>query len=106
MAQNSSRNGVPERAAEYVLHLYVSGASPRSKRALTNVKEICEEHLKGRYDLKVVDIFQSPAQLERDHIVAAPTLIRKKPLPVRRVIGDNLFDKDKLFSELAISDAA
>jgi len=106
MAQNSSRNGVPERAAEYVLHLYVSGASPRSKRALTNVKEICEEHLKGRYDLRVVDIFQSPAQLEGDHIVAAPTLIRKKPLPVRRFIGDNLFDKDKLFSELAISDAA
>lgn len=106
MAQNSSRNGLPERAAEYVLHLYVSGASSRSKRALINVKEICEEHLKGRYDLKVVDIFQSPAQLEGDHIVAAPTLIRKKPLPVRRVIGDNLFDKDKLFSELAISDAA
>jgi len=106
MAQNSSRNGLPERAAQYVLHLYVSGASPRSKRALTNVKEICEEHLKGRYDLRVVDIFQSPAQLEGDHIVAAPTLIRKKPLPVRRVIGDNLFDKDKLFSELAISDAA
>ena len=106
MAQNSSRNGLPERAAEYVLHLYVSGASPRSKRALTNVKEICEERLKGRYDLRVVDIFQSPAQLEGDHIVAAPTLIRKKPLPVRRVIGDNLFDKDKLFSELAISDAA
>ena len=106
MAQNSSRNGLPERAAQYVLHLYVSGASPRSKRALTNVKEICEEHLKGRYDLRVVDIFQSPAQLEGDHIVAAPTLIRKKPLPVRRVIGDNLFDKDKLFSGLAISDAA
>jgi circadian clock protein KaiB len=105
MAQNRSRNGSPERA-EYVLHLYISGASPRSKRALTNVKEICEEHLKGRYDLKVVDIFQSPAQLERDHIVAAPTLIRKKPLPVRRFIGDNLFDKDKLFSGLAINDAA
>lgn len=105
MAQNRSRNGSPERTA-YVFHLYISGASPRSKRALANVKEICEEHLKGRYDLKVIDIFQSPAQLEGDHIVAAPTLIRKKPLPVRRFIGDNLFDKDKLFSGLAISDAA
>jgi circadian clock protein KaiB len=105
MAKNGSRNGSPGRTA-YVFHLYISGASPRSKRALANVKEICEKHLKGRYDLKVIDIFQSPAQLERDHIVAAPTLIRKKPLPVRRFIGDNLFDKDKLFSQLAISDAA
>jgi circadian clock protein KaiB len=102
MAQN---NGSPGRTA-YVFHLYISGASPRSKRALANVKEICEEYLKGRYDLKVIDIFQNPAQLEGDHIVAAPTLIRKKPLPVRRFIGANLFDKDKLFSGLAISDAA
>ena len=105
MAENKSRNGSRERTA-YVFHLYISGASPRSKRALANVKEICEKHLKGRYDLKVVDIFQSPAQLESDHIVAAPTLIRKKPLPVRRFIGNNLFDKDKQISELAITDAA
>jgi circadian clock protein KaiB len=105
MAQNHSRNGLPERTA-YVFHLYISGASPRSKRALANVKEICEGHLKGRYDLEVIDIFQSPAQLERDRIVAAPTLIQKNPLPVRRFIGEDLCDKDKLFSGLGISDAA
>ena len=105
MAQNRSRNGSPGRTA-YVFHLYISGASPRSKRALANVKEICEEYLKGRYELKVIDIFQNPAQLEREHVIAAPTLIRKKPLPVCRFIGDTLFDKDKLFSGLAISDAA
>lgn len=105
MVQNKSRNGSRERTT-HVFHLYISGASPRSKRALANVKEICEKHLKGKYDLKVVDIFQSPAQLEDDHIVAAPTLIRKQPLPIRRFIGANLFDKDKLFSELAITDAA
>ena len=62
VAENKSRNGSRERTA-YVFHLYISGASPRSKRALANVKEICEKHLKGKYDLKVVDIFQSPAQL-------------------------------------------
>ena len=105
MAQNKSRNGLPERA-QYVFHLYISGATPRSKRALGNIKEICEEHLKGRYNLEVVDILQSPSQLERDHIVAAPTLIKRHPLPVRRFIGDDLTDKDKLISGLAISNTA
>ena len=105
MAKNKSRNGSPERTV-YVFHLYISGASPRSQRALANIKEICEEHLKGRYDLKVIDIFQSPAQIKRDHIVGAPTLIRKSPLPVRRFIGDNLCEKNKLFTGLGISDAA
>jgi circadian clock protein KaiB len=105
MARNKSRNGSSERTA-YVFHLYISGVSPRSKRALANVKEICEERLKGRYDLKVIDIFQSSVPLEPDGIVAAPTLIRKNPLPVRRFIGEDLADKDKLLSGLAIDDAA
>ena len=105
MARNKSRNGSSERTA-YVFHLYISGASPRSKRALANIKEICEEHLKGRYDLQVIDIFQSSAPLGRDRIVAAPTLIRKNPLPVRRFIGADLADKDKLLSGLAIDAAA
>ena len=105
MARSKSSKGSPETTA-YVFHLYISGVSPRSKRALANVKEICEEHLKGRYELKVIDIFQSPAPLGRDGIVAAPTLIRKNPLPVRRFIGEDLADKDKLLSGLAIDDAA
>jgi circadian clock protein KaiB len=105
MAQNKSRNGSLERTA-YVFLLYISGASPRSKRALANIKEICEEHLKGKYDLKVIDIFQSSAPLEPDGIVAAPTLIKRNPLPIQRFIGDKLSDKEKLLSGLAISDAA
>ena len=105
MVRNNSRNGSPKETA-YVFLLYISGASPRSKRALVNIKEICEEHLKGRYDLEVIDIFQSPAQLKRDRIVAAPTLIKKTPLPVRHFIGEDLCDKDKLLSCLGISDAA
>lgn len=103
MAQRST-NGVA--GGQYSLHLYICGASPRSNRALSNVKEICEKHFKGRYELEVVDIFQTPARLERDHIVAAPTLVRISPLPVRRFIGDDLSDKSKLFSGLQISDAA
>jgi circadian clock protein KaiB len=99
MAENASRNGS---RVQYTLHLYISGASPRSKRALTNVKEICEEHLKGRYDLEVVDILQTPEDLGRDRIIAAPTLIKTQPLPARRFIGDQLADKEKLFSALKI----
>jgi circadian clock protein KaiB len=99
-----STNGAT--GGQYDLRLYISGASPRSNRALSNIKEICEEHFKGRYDLEVVDIFQSPGRLERDHIVAAPTLVRKTPLPVRRFIGDELSDKDKLFSGLEITAVA
>src|ERR1700730_1610305 len=105
MARSKSSTGSPERTA-YVFHLHISGVSPRSKRALANIKEICEEHLKGRYELKVIDIFQSPAPLGRDGIVAAPTLIRKNPLPVRQFIGEDLADKDKLLSGLAIDAAA
>jgi circadian clock protein KaiB len=105
MARNKSRNGSSERTA-YVFHLYISGASPRSNRALANVKEICEERLKGRYDLKVIDIFQSSVPLEPDGIVAAPTLIKRNPLPIQRFIGDQLSDKEKLLSGLALSDAA
>jgi circadian clock protein KaiB len=89
--------------AQYALHLYISGAGPASKRAVTNVRAICEEHLKGRYDLEVVDILQSPGRLERDSVIAAPTLIRTEPLPVCQLIGAQLTDKDRLFAGLAVA---
>lgn len=77
------------RAAErYVLKLYVTGATARSLRAIANVKAICEQYLKGRYDLEVVDIYRRPALLRRDQIVAVPTLIKKLPLPLRLLVGD------------------
>lgn len=72
----------------YVLRLYVSGITPRSLRAIENVKKVCEERLKGRYDLEVVDIYQKPKLAEGEQIIAAPTLIKKLPLPLRRIIGD------------------
>jgi len=72
----------------YVLTLYVTGATPRSLRAIENIREICEEHLQGRYELSVVDIYQQPSLAKGEQIVAAPTLIKKLPLPLRRIIGD------------------
>ena len=77
------------RATErYVLKLYVTGATARSLRAITNIKAICEQYLKGRYDLEVVDIYRRPELLRRDQIVAVPTLIKKLPVPLRLLVGD------------------
>ncbi len=72
----------------YVLRLYVTGLTARSTRAIENVRKICEDHLAGRYELEVVDIYQQPTMARGEQIIAAPTLIKKLPLPLRRVIGD------------------
>jgi circadian clock protein KaiB len=72
----------------YVLRLYITGMTPNSKKAVENVKKICEEYLKGRYELEVIDIYQQPALAQGEQIVAAPTLIKKLPGPLRRLIGD------------------
>ena len=74
--------------ARYVLRLYVSGLTPRSQRAIDNLKAICEEHLQGRYDLEVVDIFQQPEFAKAEQIIAAPTLVKELPPPLRKFIGD------------------
>ena len=74
--------------AHYLLRLYVTGITPNSTRAITNIRKICEEHLQGRYALEVVDIYQQPTLAEGEQIIAAPTLIKKLPLPLRRLIGD------------------
>jgi circadian clock protein KaiB len=77
-----------DRAQRYVLRLYVTGATSASTRAIEKVRAICEQHLQGRYDLEVIDIYQMPA-LAKDHqIVATPTLIKVLPEPLRRFIGD------------------
>lgn len=76
------------KGSRYVLRLYVAGATPASQRALENVKGLCEQHLKGRYELQVVDIYQQPELAQAVEIVAAPTLIKVLPGPLRRLIGD------------------
>lgn len=74
--------------ARYVLRLYVTGTTRSSERAIVNIRNICEEHLQGRYDLEIVDISQHPKLAEGEQIIAPPTLIKKLPLPLRRFIGD------------------
>jgi circadian clock protein KaiB len=72
---------------KYVLRLYVAGMSPLSQEAVRNVTAICEEHLAGRYNLEVIDLYQQPVLAAGEQIIAAPTLIKKLPLPLRRLIG-------------------
>jgi circadian clock protein KaiB len=74
--------------AKYVLRLYVTGMTPKSTRAIANVQELCKKHLAGRYELEVIDIYQQPKLAKGEQIIAAPTLIKKLPLPLRRLIGD------------------
>ncbi|HZS07792.1 MAG TPA: circadian clock KaiB family protein [Blastocatellia bacterium] len=93
-APGQERNALAEfeqalvaRQQKYVFRLYVTGASPRSMRALNNLKRICEEYLAGRYELEVVDIYQQPQQAAREQIIAAPTLVKMRPLPQHRFVG-------------------
>lgn len=74
--------------ARFVLRLYVSGMTTRSRQAIDNIRHLCEEHLAGRYDLEVIDIYQQPAMAKEGQVIAAPTLVKELPLPLRKVIGD------------------
>lgn len=73
---------------KFVLRLYVTGSTPRSTVAIRNLKAICEEHLRGRYQLEVIDIYQRPTLAKDEQIIATPTLIKVLPAPIRRLIGD------------------
>lgn len=79
----------------YTLRLYIAGLTPRSQEALRTVTAICEERLEGRYDLEVIDIYQNPVLAKGEQIIAVPTLIKKLPLPLRKMIG-NMADIDKV----------
>jgi len=86
----------PQNKSEYVLRLYITGTTPRSANAIRNVRKICESHLQGRYDLEVIDISQRPELAEGEQIIAAPTLIKKLPLPLQRFFGDMSHTKNIL----------
>lgn len=77
-----------EPKARYRLKLFVTGTTPRSARAIRNIRAICEENLQGRYDLEVVDIYQHPEHIQPEQIVVTPTLVKEQPLPSRKMIGD------------------
>ena len=73
---------------EYELRLYVAGQTPRSLKALSNLKRICDEHLAGRYRVEIIDLLQTPQLAAGDQILAIPTLVRSIPKPARKIIGD------------------
>jgi circadian clock protein KaiB len=87
------------RETRYLLSLYVSGMTLRSTAAIERTRAICEEHLPGRYELEVIDIYLDPGVARREQIVAAPTLVKSQPLPIRRLVGD-LSDRNRVLTGL------
>jgi len=90
-----SRRGRRASARSWDLRLYIAGRTPKAARALENLKAICEEHLAGLYRIEVIDLLENPRLARGDQIVAVPTLVRKLPVPVRKIIGD-LSDRDRV----------
>lgn len=85
----------------FILRLFVTGASPNSTRAISNLKNICEEYLRGQYELEVIDVYQQPLIAEREQLIALPLLIKKAPGMERRLIGD-MSNKPKVLKGLGI----
>jgi circadian clock protein KaiB len=85
----------------FVLRLYVTGMTPRSTRAISAVRSLCEERLQGRYDLEIIDVYQQPALIRDEQVFATPTLVKKGPEPERRMIGD-MTDRARLLTGLGL----
>jgi circadian clock protein KaiB len=89
--------------SKYILRLYVAGQTPKSLTAFSNLKKICEEHLKGKYIIEVVDLTKNPELAKRDQIIALPTLVKQLPPPVKKIIGD-LSNTEKVLVGLELMD--
>ena len=87
--------------SEYVLRLFVTGASPNSSRAVTNLKNICEANIPGKYSLEIIDVYQSDDIARTEGLIALPMLVKKLPLPERKLIGD-MSDTKKVLTGLGI----
>ncbi|MCC3157152.1 circadian clock KaiB family protein [Hymenobacter sp. 15J16-1T3B] len=94
--------GLPEAGPEYVLHLYITGATPNSTQAVRNLKDICERYLSGRVELQIIDIHQQPELARQERIVAAPTLVKKQPGLLRFLVGD-LSDRRRVLALLGVA---
>ena len=97
-AQSAVPEGTP---GKYILRLYITGMTKRSARAIDNLQTFCEKHLAGHYELQVIDVYQQPELARTEQIVAVPTLIKKLPLPLRRLIGD-MSDEERVLVGLDI----
>jgi circadian clock protein KaiB len=91
----------PADADRYVLRLFVTGTTNRSQRAIENLRKICEEHLAGRFDLEVIDVYQNPDATRDLQVLATPTLVKVLPEPLRRIIGD-LSDRERVLAGLNV----
>jgi KaiB domain. len=85
----------------YKLKMFVTGASPNSARAISNIKDICETHLTGMYDLEIIDIYQEPMVAQQEQVIALPMLVKSSPLPFKRLIGD-MSDTKKVLRALGL----
>jgi circadian clock protein KaiB len=90
-------------APAYQLRLYVAGQTPKSVLALRNLKQICEEHLQGRYEVEVIDLLENPQLAKGDQILALPTLVRRLPEPIKKIIGD-LSNKERVLVGLDLQE--
>lgn len=86
-------------APQCALRLYVTGVTPHSRRALANIKEICDKNFRGRYALEIIDLYQHPELTRTEQIIASPTLVKSRPLPLCRFVGD-LSDSSRVLSKL------
>ena len=86
---------------QYILHLYVAGLNPRSQKAIDNIKKLCDQYLPGKCELAIQDIYQNPIIAKNGQILAAPTLVKELPLPIRRFVGD-MSNAEKLLVGLDI----
>ena len=87
-AASSARKRTTKRSARYALRLYITGQTPRSRQSVENLRALCNKYIPNQFDLEVVDIYQQPAMAAAGQIIAAPTLIKSMPLPLRRLVGD------------------
>jgi circadian clock protein KaiB len=88
MARTSGKQKKPREKATWALRLYVAGQTPKSVAALGNLKRLCESHLAGRYKIEIIDLLKNPRLAAGDQILAVPTLVRKLPVPIKKIIGD------------------
>ena len=99
--KNSAQSKAKDGSRTFQLRLYVAGQTPKSMAAFANLKRICEENLAGRYEIEVVDLVKNPALARGDQILAIPTLVRKLPEPIRKIIGD-LSDTERVLVGLDV----
>jgi circadian clock protein KaiB len=102
IAMQSSEHGMNTRSSgdeTYRLRLYVAGQTPKSVLAFTNLKHICEEHLQGRHEIEIIDLLKNPQLARGDQILAVPTLVRRLPEPIKKIIGD-LSDIERVLAGL------